>query len=89
MLCELTLGGLRVEWHHNFGSHSPASGHTLLQLLDLMAGLHRVLGGARDGRLRHDRVGIGGFVDGFELQTLVMDPEIRRFQVFRRALVLV
>lgn len=56
----------------------------------LMGGLNgRVLGGARDGRLCHDRVGVGWFVHGFELQTLVMDPEIRWFQVFRRALVLV
>lgn len=49
----------------------------------------RFLGGPRDGRLRHDRVGVGWFVDGFELQALVMDPEIRWFQVFGRALVLV
>lgn len=56
----------------------------------LMGGLNgRVLGGARDGRLCHDRVGVGWFVHGFELQTLMMDPEIRWFQVFRRALVLV
>ncbi len=56
----------------------------------LMAGLSgRVLGGPWDGRLCHDRVGFGWFVHGFELQTLVMDPQIRRFQVFRWALVLV
>lgn len=48
-----------------------------------------VLGGTRNRRVRHDRIGLRGLVDGFELQALMMDPKIRRLEVFRVAFVLV
>lgn len=57
--------------------------------LQAAVGRRDVLGRARDRRLRHDRVGLRRLVNGFELQPLVVDPEIGRLQVFGVALVLV
>lgn len=53
--------------------------------------VHRgdVLGIARDRGVCHDGVGIWGFINGFELQPLVMDPKVWRFDIFGVALVLV
>lgn len=48
-----------------------------------------VLRGARDGGFRHDRVGVRRLVHGLELQPLVVNPKIRRLQVFGVSFVLV
>lgn len=48
-----------------------------------------VLGGAGDGRLGHDRVGVWRLVRGFQFQPLVVNPKIRRLQVLGVSLVLV
>lgn len=48
-----------------------------------------VLRGPRDGRFRHDRVGVRRLVHGLELQPLVVNPKIRRLQVFGVSFVLV
>lgn len=57
--------------------------------LQAAVGRRDVLGRAGDGRLRHDRVGIRRLVHGLQLQPLVVDPQVRRLQVFGVALVLV
>lgn len=53
--------------------------------------IHRgdVLGVARDRGVCHDGIGIWGFINGFELQPLVMDPKVGRFDIFGVPLVLV
>lgn len=53
--------------------------------------VHRgdVLGVAGDGGVCHDGIGVWGFINGFELQPLVMDPKVWRFDIFGVALVLV
>lgn len=48
-----------------------------------------VLGVARDRGVCHDGIGIWGFINGFELQPLVMDPKVGRFDIFGVPLVLV
>lgn len=53
--------------------------------------VHRgdVLGVARDRGVCHDGIRIWGFINGFELQPLVMDPKVWRFDIFGVPLVLV
>lgn len=48
-----------------------------------------VLRGAGDGRLGHDWVGVWRLVYGLELQSLMVDPQVGRLQVFGVALVFV
>lgn len=48
-----------------------------------------VLRGPGDGGLRHHRVGLRRLVHGLELQPLVVNPKIRRLQVFGVSFVLV
>lgn len=52
-------------------------------------GRRDVLGGAGDGRFCHDWVGVWRLVHGLQFQPLVVNPEIRWFQVFGVSLVFV
>lgn len=99
------LGWLGIKGHHHFGSHSSPSSQCRHAVFRFMPSVRipplvniavhgivdwcDILRVPRNRCISHYGVWVWRFIDGFQLQSLMMDPEIWGFDIFGVAFILV